>query len=214
MVKVEKIKYEKGYIFKITTDEGTFSITFCGNLDLYFNYECEKCILDVPISKTFVITKENYFLYLIFNKLYENIKNCNIYYADSNNEIVDDEESDDFIFSREKLNNELREIEKDNPRRLFHDEVVDWHSDDYTYDETSRLIIKKLEDEFEIKFIKGRTDVLSETFAVRICNSGSRHQPFNVLFMHLYNELIEYDPNFHQIHIEEILYEMKRVRKK
>lgn len=212
MVKVEKIKYEKGYIFRITTDEGVFSISFCGNLDLYFNYECDNCILDEPKVKTFKITKGNYFLYSIFKKLYEDIKNCNIYFDEDNNLEEDDMEIHDFVAS--DLNDRVRESEKDNPKRLFHDDMVDFHSDDYTYEDTSRLIIRDLDEEIELTFVKGRTDVLPETFAVRICNSGSRHQPFNVLFMHLYHQLIEYEPNFHQIHIEEILYEMKRIRKK
>lgn len=211
MVKVEKIKYEKGYIFKITTDEGTFSISFCGNLDLYFNYECDGSILDAPPSKTFFITKENYFLYSIFYKLYDDIKNCNIYYGDSNTELVEDNETSIF---EEEFKNDLRDREASNPRRLFHDDMIDFHSDDYTYEEASTLTIKKLEEEFEITFNKGRTDVLPATFAIRICNSGSRHHPFNVLFMHLYHSLIEYEPDFHQIDIEEILYEMKRARKK
>lgn len=210
MVKVEKIEYEKGYIFRIITDEGTFSISFCGNLDLYFNFECDKCILDEPNIRTIRITKENYFLYSIFCELFQNIKNCNIYCNYKNI----GEDFEDSIFLDRDLNEEVRKSEKDNPKRLFHDEIVDFHSDDYTYEETSRLIIKQLEDEIELTFIKGRTDVLSETFAVRICNSGSRHQPFNVLFMNLYNKLIEYQPEFHQISIEEILYEMRRVRKK
>lgn len=214
MVKIEKIQTEKGYTFKITTEEGTFSISFCGNLDLYFNYECDKCILDEPSSKKFIITKENYFLYSIFDKLFEDVKNCNIYYMDDDENL---ELEDDDIFSvcnREELNNELRIREESNPRRLFKNNKVEWHSDDYDYDETSVLTIEKLEEEIEIVFNKGRTDVIPETFAIRICNSGSRHQPFNVLFMHLYHKLIEYNPEFHQIHIEELLYEMKRVRKK
>ena len=84
----------------------------------------------------------------------------------------------DFVAS--DLNDRVRESEKDNPKRLFHDDMVDFHSDDYTYEDTSRLIIRDLDEEIELTFVKGRTDVLPETFAVRICNSGSRHHPFTV----------------------------------
>ena len=202
MVNIEKIKYEKGYIFKIYLDEGIFTITFAGNLDLYFNYECSNSILEEDKIKTFKITKENYFLYSIFSKLYEYVKNCNIY--------SDDEE----INLDYKLNDMVRNYEKNNPKRLFQNNIIDFHSDDYSYEDSSRMLIKELEEEIELTFIKGRTDVLPETFAIRICNSGSRHYPFNVLFMQLYNKLIEYEPEFHQIHIEEYLYELKRSRKK
>jgi len=211
MVKIEKIQTEKGYTFKIITDDGTFSISFCGNLDLYFNYECNKCILDESSLKKFTITKENYFLYEIFDKLFEDIKNCNVYCLD-NTLCLDDEEI--FEDRSQELNDELRMQEESNPRRLFKNSKVEWHSDDYDYDETSVLYIEKLEEEIELTFQKGRTDVIPETFTIRICNSGSRHRPFNVLFMHLYNKLIDYNPEYHQIHIEELLYEMKRVRKK
>lgn len=211
MVKIEKIQTEKGYTFIIATDEGIFSISFCGNLDLYFNYECDRSILDETPLKKFTITKENYFLYSIFDTLYENVKNCNVHYLD-NTLSLDDEEI--FEDRSQELNNELRRQEESNPRRLFKNNKIEWHSDDYDYDETSILCIKKLEEEIELTFQKGRTDVMPETFAIRICNSGSRYQPFNVLFMHLYNKLIDYEPEYHQIHIEELLYEMKRARKK
>ena len=51
------------------------------------------------------------------------------------------------------------------------------------------------------------------TFSVRISNSGSRHNPYNILFMDMYNKLKEYEPNSHQIHLEEYLYNQKTLKK-
>ena len=48
---------------------------------------------------------------------------------------------------------------------------------------------------------------------IRFRNSGSTYTPFNNVFMRMYNQFLEYEPDFHQIHIEEILYKEK-VKKK
>ena len=49
---------------------------------------------------------------------------------------------------------------------------------------------------------------------IRFRNSGSTYTPFNNVFMGMFNQLQEYDPNYHQIHIEEYLYQKKLVKKK
>ena len=40
---------------------------------------------------------------------------------------------------------------------------------------------------------------------VRFRNSGSRYDPFNIIFMKLYQGLCALDYEYHQIHIEEYL---------
>ena len=47
------------------------------------------------------------------------------------------------------------------------------------------------------------------TRSIRFRNSGSSYQPFNILFMDVFNKLQEYDPNYHQMHIEEYAYQKK-----
>ena len=44
---------------------------------------------------------------------------------------------------------------------------------------------------------------------VRFRNSGSRYDPFNIIFMGLYQGLCNLDYEYHQIHIEEYLQESK-----
>lgn len=205
MMKIKKhceIKSDQEYYsFEISTNDGIFEIHFAGNLDLYWNYPCKYEEKNSISEKTFRITPEDGFLYDFLFDLYDNIKNCNIYEEEYSEEI------------RESL----IESDKHNPRKLFNNEVIDWHSDDYDYEETSRLLISIDEDDIIVKFVKGVTDYRRETFAVRICNNGSRHDPFNVCFMRMYNKLIdyvpdqEYDDNYHQISIKEY---MKLTRKK
>ena len=44
---------------------------------------------------------------------------------------------------------------------------------------------------------------------VRFRNSGSSYDPFNIPFMKFFNKLQEYDPEYHQIHIEEVILQKK-----
>ncbi|HOZ53931.1 MAG TPA: hypothetical protein PKY25_01175 [Bacilli bacterium] len=82
MLEIEKSKGERGYSLIITTEDGSFKISFEGNLDLYWTNLYKGSLLDQPESKSFTITKENYYLYLLFERLYEDVKKCNIYKAD------------------------------------------------------------------------------------------------------------------------------------
>ena len=47
------------------------------------------------------------------------------------------------------------------------------------------------------------------SYSVRISNSGSRYGYFNIPFMNMYTKLCEYNPDYHQIHMEEYLYNEK-----
>jgi len=188
MIEVTKTKNNHQYDeINIKTEEGQFEITFKNNLDLYWSYLYKGNIEEIEEDKIFTITKENYQLYLIFDNLYK--------------KVIEKSKDPKMMFIY-------------NPEKLVQGKIIDWHSDDCIYEKASCIQISKEDEEYQVKFIKSKEEGLFKNFSIRICNSGSRHQPFNVLFMHLYHQLIEYEPNFHQIHIEEILYEMKRVRKK
>lgn len=184
MLEVEKSKNMNNYdIFYITTNEGKFIITFEGNLDLYWVYTPNENILNAPNEKEFTITKENYFIYQLFDSLYHEIKNNKNPY------------------------------DKYNPERLVNKNTIDWHSDDFPYETASRVIIKKLKDSYKITFTKSKEDTLYVTYSVRFRNSGSRYSPHNQSFMKMYNSLINYRFNndCHQIHMEEYLYEQKKL---
>lgn len=192
MQEIKKFKDSFGYNeFLIETDEGKFRILFAGNLDLYWTcYKSEDINND---KQDFFITKENYFLYSLFDKLYEDIKNNRIYY---------DITSDKYY---ECKNNEL-----------FKDGKIDWYSDEFYEEIASRLLIDKEDDRFKVTFIKSKMgyDYTFTTYSIRFRNSGSRYNPFNVCFMNMYNALGEYNSDYHQIHIEEYLYNKKKVLKK
>jgi len=181
MVKVEKYETEKGYTFKIVTEDGMFTISFEGVLDLFWNYLSPDIFNET--KKTFEISKEDEQFYELIENLYNNIK------------------------SNEKL-------EIYNSNKLFQNDKILWHSDDYTYEDSAILEIKKNGESYNITFYKGKTDVRKHTFSIRICNSGSRYKPFNQFFMEMYRELKNYEDNYHQVTMNEYLNEIKRTRKK
>ena len=49
----------------------------------------------------------------------------------------------------------------------------------------------------------------SSRIIVRFRNSGSYYEPFNCVFMRMYNNLQKVDPKYHQIHMEELGYVKK-----
>ena len=204
MVEINKKVDANGYDkFKITTDDGSFDIIFGGNLDLYWSYWPKETINNWPLSKTFTITKENYFLYQKMDELYMGIKEKRSYQKTDN---------DEYLSFLEEINlANVNNLEKEDYayEKLFQDGIIKWYSDDAPLEEASRIEIERLEETYTITFFQGKEEYDFPTFSVRFRNSGSRYNPYNLTFMNMYNGLSEYDPNYHQIHIEEYLYNKK-----
>ena len=183
-------------VIYIKTDDGAFSISYGGNLDLYWIYHSNKSFLETPNENTITITKENYYLYTCFTELFEAIKNDT---PNSNSSWEYDKD------------NKVPEYNSSKKIGLLINNSICWHSDDFAYDEASSVTIQKEEDEFKVTFKKSSNKEYFQTFSVRFRNSGSRYSPFNATFMHMYNKLKEYD---YQVHFEEILYQQKKLLKK
>ncbi|MBE6156076.1 MAG: hypothetical protein E7164_04935 [Firmicutes bacterium] len=199
MLEIEKNINTHGYeYFTIETDDGKFQISFENNLDLYWRPLTDGCILDLPTTQTYYITKENYELYQIFYKLYKRITMGNPF--DGVSEL--------------NYNNQIYyTLSPYNPQKLVENNKICWYSDDFIYENASLLTIEFTDDEFVITFQKSKLpydDGLLMTYSIRFRNSGSRYHPFNIPFMQMYNELKEYNYEYHQISIEELLYEPKK----
>lgn len=163
------------------------AITFQGNLDLYFTmYNREK----TDGTEFFDITKSNYTLYEMFERLYNDIME---------NRILKDELSES-----EDYNESIKYKYQGLP--IVKDERVVWISDDSCetdLEKCNSLTIIKHPDTITLKFkLNDKEDFFNRS--IRISNSGSRYEPYNICFMNFYNNLQTYDPNFHQVHIEEI----------
>lgn len=201
MVEIKKTKDVEGYDrFKITTENGSFDIMFGGNLDLYWYYWPKENYKDWPLAKTFTISKENYFIYQKLDELYKNIKEQKPYQSKDENSSI--------VFDSSKLINDSPKSQY-SYKNLFQNDIIKWYSDDAPLEEASMLEIKYQEDKYIITFHQGKEDFGFPTYAIRFRNSGSRYEPYNFAFMNMYNSLSEYDANYHQIHIEEYLYNKK-----
>jgi len=208
---IEKTKNEQGlYDITFIKDKKIFKIIFGGNLDLYWYFHDNE---SNERSGTFEITKENYQIYNMFDELYNNIKEVKIY----------DLEEIDFMFcttindikekynEKERMNNEIKN--RHSYKEIFKDGIITWKCDDYTHEEKTNLVnIHKKDEKYIIEFIFNNKDYYSK--AIRFRNSGSYYNPFNLLFMKMFNKLQEYDPNDKQIHIEEYLYKEKKLTRK
>ena len=214
MLEITKQIDENGYYtFSFTTKEGTFEITFQNNLDLYWRYIYNGNILEEPDLKEFFITKENEKIYSLFDELYNSIKDSNPYSGFT------------FItpisyYHKDLERDELEKIEipeNPHPNNIFYKGIITWVSDDFaSMEKASNFKIIKINDAFKITFKKSEPEydcgMPFKTFSVRIRNSGSRYNPYNIAFMKMYHELKKYEPT-NQIHLEEYLYEQKRLTK-
>lgn len=184
-LKVTKSEEEYPSITLSYNDEVSLSILFAGNLDLYF------MLAGAHKSQKFIIDESNLRVYDIFNKLYNDLINCKLPF-----------ESD-----KEKL----RRLT--NYDLLVQNNIITWRSDDYPFDIGPSFKIEKVSDIINITFDRGKEDeynIKNHRVAVRIRNSGSLYQPFNVNFMKLYNELCNLD--LKQIYIDEII-DLRRLKK-
>lgn len=206
MISIQKYKNNTGtYDFYLTNENSILRIFFGGNGDLYFGSNMFK----QSIEDEFLITKENIILYNLFDNLYKDFKEAKVYK-------IDDFELQ-FYKTKEEIQSKYDEYNEWNNKlkasymyqKLFYNEnSITWISDDsISFDEnkSNTLKIIKEENKYKLKFTyyeKGFSYVRS----IRIRNSRSRYNPFNIVMMNFFNELQKYDPNYHQIHIEEYLY--------
>lgn len=204
MLKIKKVMNEYNiYDIKIINDEQEFNIVFGGNGDLYFftnkiNFQDEHQVVN------FEITKENYELYSLFDILYHKIINCDIYKIDEYDlDRCTKEELEEKQIWYDEWNQELRDHP---PYNLIHDGVISWCHDEQRLEEANVLNIYKEEDRYRLEFILRNTE-FSPFIDIRFRNSGSRYEPFNMPFMELYQSLQAYDTEYHQIHIEEYLFQ-------
>lgn len=206
MLKIIKQKNEmKSYDFKIISEENTLGIIFGGNGDLYFYVQ--KKDSDEKEIINFEITKENYILYKLFESLYNQIINCDIYNLDECElEFYEEDELEDKRLMYQEWNEELKQSSV--YKNLVKDGIISWRHDDQIYEQANILNIHKEDEKYRLEFIEN-CEEWAIFLDVRFRNSGSRYSPFNMAFMDFYHELQKYDPEYHQVHMEEYLYQKR-----
>lgn len=176
MVQVIKKNLDNTDAILINADEGDFFFTFGGNFDLYFSYFGKD--LRKKEEHTFILDKDNFFLYNCFDEAYR---------------VIESEKplQTDYIYKC-----------KDFP--LLKDGIIEWHSDDGYYDSSAILFIEKLDNAYKIVIKEGViSDIQIRTASVRFRNSGSIYEPYNCVFMDLYNKICDHNFEYEQITFDE-----------
>ena len=193
----------RSYNYSITDDNKKLSIVYGGNYDLYLSVNDGKILPDNRTKNIyFDITKENYQLYEAFDKMY--------------NDIIDG-----FPFGRTEygMTSNYR-YRYEYSRLVKNNNKIVWISDENAEDVADKLtIIKKDEDTYRLTFTRNNKPLLYGTkslfnISVRICNSGSKYDPFNCSFMQMFQDLQKIESNDNQIHFENVEYIKKLEKKK
>lgn len=211
-MEVQKERLDGVYdIIKFTKDNQILSIYFGGNGDLYWDI----VNLKDPDSnqEIFLIDEENYEIYHLFDTLLKKIEECQVYEIDplSLELCESSKEVEEIERKVAKSNEDVKTFSK--YQSLYDGFAVEWHSDDEIYEEANTLVIVRDEESESIFIEITKHSEKSDDLSIRISNSGSRYMPFNILFMKHYNALCNMDFNYHQVHINELLYqkELKKI---
>lgn len=174
---------EFGKVIILDEKEQKMIISFGGNDDLYWTFSSSK--EPEMIEKCEIkITKENYMLYSLFQKLLDDIKNINIFDGDVE---LDTETKEKYILYNYSNYQELYSSD---------DNTVTWYSDETNHEVANYLTITEERDSFIVRFFRQPyIEGFLEDFGYEACipvrfrNSGSRYYPFNVIFMKMYNNM-------------------------
>lgn len=212
-MRVIKEENEFGQIIIFKEQNKLLKFWFGGNGDLYWSFHSKKDNKE----NNFAITKENYAVYMLFEQLFSDVENINIF--NENNAELDAEKIEDI--------KKYRLYNYSNYNELYDDDnkIITWYSDETSHMVSNIIKIKKREESFIIEFIvQPYINGYDEDFhllnyiPIRFRNSGSSYEPFNMVFMRMYRNMAELDDVNdigHQILIEEYLYnKRKRLIKK
>ncbi len=169
---IKKKDLDNTYGIFIETNQGSFVFTFCGNLDLYFSYFGEDRLKKEEHS--FILTKDDDFLYKAFGDLYTSIVN--------EKPLENGYDNLDLIYEHKNLS-----------YPLLNNNVIEWRSEDNPYEDPARLLIEKFDDSYKITIKEGMITDLGRTAVIRFKNHDSIYAPYNVTFMNLYNDLCIHD---------------------
>lgn len=231
-MKVIKKEEEKGLNIYFKTDNKCLSFVFGGNGDLYWTIHNMNIKENMEYNYDyFIINKENYNVYKLFEQLFFDIENINLFdEIDIPFYLETYEEKKEYLekkkCEKEEMKKRYRLYNDSNYNELYdkNNRTITWYSDETAHEVSSILKIKQEEDSFKIEIFhqphKNGYDedlYINGFIPIRIRNSGSYYDPFNIIFMRMYNNMYVLDDvnDFgHQIHIEEYLNNKRYVNKK
>lgn len=203
----------KGYDISFIKDDKELKIVFGGNGDLYWMLRQTKTS-DMneemnEVYNNFYITKENPIIYRLFDELYNDILNCNIFRI---TELDQEMYTKSELKKKQKKKNELNEWNRHKRDLLVEEDKIKWHSDEQMFEYANVVTISKQEEGYLLEFtIPDQPEEellyrLPGTISIRFRNSGSTYDPFNIVFMRMYQELQKYDREEEQRLIDEQAY--------
>lgn len=185
----------------LTEDNKLLKIQLMNNGDLYWKIDDNK---DSKI-KLFEIKKKDYQVYELFEILYNDIINKNIYNIYNEINMCTSKEQIQKVYnSYEQEKNYICDYEDINS-----DLSITWVSDNNYYNISNFVTILKGDDKFILIF--NLRDYQSRN-VIQFSNSCSRYKPYNICFMKHFRNLYNLEINKNQIHIDEYLY-LKKVKK-
>lgn len=172
----------------IRNDKKTLKIFYGANGDLYFDiFGSHNKAENGRYTATFSIDQDEK-IYQYFEQLINSILDCKVFdISEIELELCDfDDDFTDKANSVQKLNENLKM--KQAYKKLVHNNTIIWHSDNIYDDSANTLQIERNFDKIKLTFIDNPNDP-SFGFGIRICNSGSKYDPFNICFMNLFIQL-------------------------
>lgn len=198
---MEIVKENDGSIIRIKNNESEIRfVNYYGeNGDLYLNFFTPT--LD---SSRFRITKDDFEVYAIFKRLFDEIKEVKVY------ESVP--ELDDFLQVDYKNLNES--LKKSSCYENLYDKesnYIRWISDDAPSDIATSFTLIEEEDAMCFYFGDARNG-LTSSIKVQISTNGSRYDSFFVPFLRAHEALNSINPDFYQMSIDEYCYLAKKMK--
>lgn len=141
-------------------------------------------------TPSFIVDKDNYAIYEVFDKLYFDFINCNI--------LGDVKEELKLHFAYQKL---------------VKNGIIKWYCDNFICENAPSFTIEKTNDSYIINFYNQDITIGNKYDGVKIGLNGSKYYPFNTCFMTFYRNLKKLNHNENQIHIEEYLAEKTLVKR-
>lgn len=185
------------YVYYMRDGQKELRISFEGNLDLYWSFADFSSEGEVTYGD-FVIKKEDGLPYRLLEGLFTSIQNADPfeYCAEVRHSALGDITAVMYDFSR-----------IDMYKALFDGEKITWVSDDRDLENNHVVQISKQDGAFLLEFAKKKKEYEShychdysrKHINIRFRNSGSFYNPFNCVFMKMYNDLGGYSTEFGEL---------------
>lgn len=178
------VEFKNNYYFDKVKDilirdgKNLLKIFYGSNDDLYIDIFGDYNIDGNGQHNAIFCINKNQEIYQYFENLMDNIIKCKVFDAsDIKLETCDTKE-------------QMNELLKDNAvyNRLVQNSAIIWYSDNIYDEKANKLKIEKKDDKIILNFTDNPDDP-TFGFGIRICNSGSKYDPFNLCFMNLFNQL-------------------------